>query len=256
MQIGYKLVFDIIDLWPESYPKGCTKLLPFVMWRKLRDDTLQVADKIILECEYYKNKLSVMNPENFEVLRPIRKPLKKISEYESFEEDICLGYLGSINSLIDIEKICEIIKMLHKSNTVLVRVVGDGEKKDYFVRQMKRAGAYVKYYGKIYDEEKLQYILGNCHFGINIYRKNTNIGLTMKSISYFQMGIPILNSIPGDTAYLVDKFQVGINVFELYDTAVEDYISGIAEHKKQVIEVFDKYFTYKNINCVLGSLVI
>jgi hypothetical protein len=38
------------------------------------------------------------------------------------------------------------------------------------------------------------------------------VGLTMKSIDYFQARLPILNSIQADTAKIVDEYRIGINI--------------------------------------------
>jgi hypothetical protein len=40
------------------------------------------------------------------------------------------------------------------------------------------------------------------------------VGLTMKSIDYFQHGLPIINNIPADTTEIVEKYGVGLNVKE------------------------------------------
>lgn len=241
--LGCKLILDVIDLWPESFPKGNKNLWIFRLWKKVRDNHINLADRIILECDYYKEVLSGVDNSKLDVLRLIKKPIEGSCEFKPYEQDICLGYLGSINSLIDIEKICEIVKLLSTSKSVLIRIVGEGENRERFIQSLKMAGAKVEFYGTVYEDKELMYILGGCHFGINIYKKNIKVGLTMKSVSYFQLGLPILNSISGDTKKMVDQCQIGINVEELSFEKILNYIGDMESHKKRVNKVFMEFFS-------------
>ena len=52
------LIFDVIDLWPETMPISKFKdKFPFTLWRNLRDDYLQYGDKVFVECDLYKDVL-------------------------------------------------------------------------------------------------------------------------------------------------------------------------------------------------------
>ena len=41
------------------------------------------------------------------------------------------------------------------------------------------------------------------------------VGLTIKSIDYFQHGIPIINNIQADTFEIISKFRVGVNILKV-----------------------------------------
>ena len=52
------LVFDIIDMWPETLPVGKMKnIFPLRLWRNLRDLHLNAADYIVTECDLYRTRL-------------------------------------------------------------------------------------------------------------------------------------------------------------------------------------------------------
>ena len=59
---------------------------------------------------------------------------------------------------------------------------------------------------------KKKQIFDKCHFGLNIMKDTVCVGLTAKSIDYFQAGLPILNSIQIDTKDIVNKNLFGFNV--------------------------------------------
>ena len=56
-----------------------------------------------------------------------------------------------------------------------------------------------------------QEIFDQCHFGLNIMKESVYVGLTMKSIDYFEASLPIINNIKGDTWAFVERNQIGIN---------------------------------------------
>lgn len=247
-RMRFKLIYDVIDLWPESFPKGNTNVFPYNMWRNLRDKYIVYADKIVLECAYYKSIIKKIVPSYKINIIPIVKEKIENVEQIDYTEDICLGYLGSINSLIDIDKISEIVQILAKENTVLVRIIGDGENKDIFIKKLKKAGAHVEFYGKIFNDIEKKRILGACDFGLNIYKNNISIGLTLKSVDYFQLGLPILNTIFGDTYELVKKYHVGVNVADLCASDIINEWGNIKILKKNVSIMFENEFTPCAIN--------
>ncbi len=250
-----RLIFDVIDMWPESFPKGNKNFPPFVVWRNMRDKYINLADDVVLECNYYKNIMqNKLDRDNLHVFHLIKPHLIK-KKFNSIDKDhIYLAYLGSINSLIDIDCIIKVIGILKKLKPVVLRIIGDGELKENFISRAKECGAEVEYFGKIYDDEKKYELLGPCHFGLNIYKTNTNIGLTCKSIDYFQMGLPIINTISGDTENLVEKYGIGLNLKDLSQWDLKTYIDEIEQNRQKVNEIFDKFFDEKNIAQMLSFL--
>lgn len=208
-----KLIFDVIDLWPETMTMGKIKnMFPFTYWRNLRDKHIVNADYVITECDLFRDKLiEKVDNEKISTLYFAAKELPpeiRICEVPS-DESMSLGYLGSINNIIDIDTISEIIESIKKP--VELHIIGDGEKRDELIERAEKAGARVYYYGKVYDDNEKFKILSMCHFGLNIMKDTVCVGLTMKSVEYFRYSIPIINNIDGDTWKLVQCENLGIN---------------------------------------------
>ncbi len=208
-----KLIFDLIDLWPETMPVGNVKhYFPFTYWRDLRDKYLRAADRIVTECNLYQKKLKkVLKGLRVETLYLARPYIEYIPNLHLPEDKIALCYLGSINNIIDIDTIVEIVKQIQKSKPVVLHIIGDGESREKLITSVKNTGAEVIYHGKLYDREEKQKILDGCHYGLNIMKDSVCVGLTMKSMDYFEMGLPIINNIQGDTWKFVETYNVGIN---------------------------------------------
>jgi len=246
-----KLIFDLIDLWPETMPVGKIKgLPPFVFWKSMRDKSLIKADLVITECNLYQLILkNVLKDIKTETVYLAQK--ERIIESQSVfnKNEIHLCYLGSINNVIDIPKIKKIISLIHEIKPVTLHIIGDGEGKQILIDEIKSVGANVEYHGKIYDPQKKQEIFDKCQFGLNIMKDTVCVGLTMKSIDYFQAGLPILNNIQADTAYLVEKYKIGINVS---GENVEDIAKKVTNvNDQELMSMSDN--TYKMFSCLFSD---
>ena len=85
-------------------------------------------------------------------------------------------------------------------------------------------------------------------FAINFLVPDVAIGVTMKSVTYFRGGMPILNTVDGDTKEMVNKYHMGFNVLrENPEKIIEKILSlnekDICEMKKNSRTVFLNYFT-------------
>ena len=234
-----KVVVDIIDMWPESLPVSINKnILPFNIWRNIRSKNLDNIDCLVSECDLYKDILEKEYQGNIHTIymasgNEIYKGNKKLND-----KKLSLCYLGSINNIIDVDKIAETIKKIDRD--VVVHVIGEGESTDTFIRTLKQV-CEVIYHGAIRDEKKKSEILAECHAGINIYRDGLYIGLTTKCIDYFKNGLPILNNIKGDTYRMVKEDGVGFNIDDDL-VAAEDIIEK-RKHNKNVYQLYKDNFT-------------
>lgn len=208
-----KLIFDLIDLWPETMPVGKVKnVFPFTYWRDLRDEHLSSADHIVTECRLYQKKLEgVLQGCKVDTLYLARPYVEYIPNLHLPNDKIALCYLGSINNIIDIDTIIRLVKQFQMIKPVELHIIGDGEKRAEFIAKVKKTGAKVIYHGKVYDREEKQYIFDGCHYGLNIMKSSVCVGLTMKSMDYFEFGLPIINNIHGDTWEIIKSKHIGFN---------------------------------------------
>lgn len=244
-----KLVLDLIDLWPETMPLPIKKtIFPLSLWGGLRDNYLKYSDLIITECDLYQEVLyDVLKDLRVKTLYLAKEEIELNVNSQLNKEEINLAYLGSINNIIDIPKITEIIEAILRIKPVTLNIIGDGEKKEELIFAVENIGAKVVDYGKIFDPIEKQHIFDKCHFGLNIMKSTVCVGLTMKSIDYFQHGLPIINNIPADTAKLVEEYGVGINLLTNEDIATkinEFNLMEISNNKLDATLLFhDKFST-------------
>lgn len=214
---GCKLIFDLYDLWPETFPSlNSKKLLTwfFRYWQALRDNELSTADYIVTECQLYGRKLrrqlAGLPVKNLRLTKKASGTLLSDTVFDDDTINIC--YLGSINNVIDIKAICELMHALSKIRSVFVHIIGEGENRREFILQLESNGIPVKFYGAQYSEDLKRSVFSMCSFGLNIIKDSTCIGVTMKSVDYFEAGLPLLNNVGADTAEIIEKYGAGINI--------------------------------------------
>ena len=209
-----KLIFDVIDMWPETMPSKKLKKIPFVnkIWANIRNRNIDNADLVLTECDLYQSILKdYVSSGKMKTLYLARRSYEINTTPNPPKDRYSLCYLGSVNNVIDIPAICKILSDLVKLKPVDLHIIGEGEKMDQFIDDAKTAGANVIYHGKVYDTYKKQQIFDECHFGINIMKPEVFIGLTMKSMDYFAGGLPIINNIKGDTWKFIEDNNIGVN---------------------------------------------
>lgn len=211
-----RMVFDIYDLWPESMTRGGDSRLmkmPFALWAGLRNRCLTAADYVFMECGLYREKLKpFLDGVHTDILYISKRGTARPAEVSLHDGEIALCYLGSINNIIDIAGISELIAVLSAARPVTLHIIGDGEKRAELIGCAQKAGASVKYHGMVYEEAYKQEVFSECHFGINMMKSAVCVGLSQKSIDYFEAGLPVINTIPHDTWRLIEKWNCGINI--------------------------------------------
>lgn len=211
-----EIIVDVFDMWPESMPVKTKNMIVnwgFDIWRNFRNKNLKFADQIWIECDYYRELLSAQKINLPMETKYLKLKNAEISiEMKVSEEEIDLCYLGSINNIIDISLIEKIVSEFAKNKRTRIHIIGDGERKDEFLDILKKNSIEIIDHGKVYEIDKLQEIFDQCWFGINVLREDLAIGITMKSISYFRGGLPIINTVQGDTSRFVEECNIGINV--------------------------------------------
>lgn len=236
-----ELIFDIFDMWPEALPvKTGNPILKiaFKIWGDLRNKNLKYADKIYTECNYYQEILGKEGyhmPMETKYLCQDDVDLEIETHWSEEQIDIC--YVGSINNIIDIPLMVEFLSKLNQKRKVYFHLIGQGESKERIKRELAKKDVSVIDYGSIYDKRELQKIFNKCSFGINFLVPDVAIGITMKSVTYLRGGMPLLNTVCGDTKKMVEKNGIGINITT---DKIEQNIETILNLRKEDVERYKK----------------
>jgi len=246
---GCRLIVDIIDLWPETMPLDRFKNTPpFTLWKNMRDNCLGICDAVVTECNLYKEYLPYEVLDKTRTLYLAREKTESAPFKGELPDDrLALCYLGSINNIIDIDVIKELVTGIKAHKPVELHVIGDGERREELLEACRKAGAEVIYHGRIYDKAEKAEILSRCHYGLNIMKDSVIVGLTMKSMDYFEAGLPLINNIKGDTWEFVDACEVGYNLdgsSRVYEE-ICNYRDDMKDHTRKL---YEKHFCTDSFN--------
>ena len=214
------LLAEVGDVWPESLPlQGKIKkvlYIPMKIWGNLRNRYIGDFDFVITECDLFAKMLKPFVKKDRLQTLYFCKPDISLEENDILLDDdmIALAYVGSINNIIDIDSICKMTSAINKNKKVVFHLIGAGEKKDALCDQLKKLGIELHDHGALYDVREKQKILQKCNYAFNVMKSSVCVGMTMKSLDYFQFGVPVLNNIEGDTWEIVEHEQIGFNFKE------------------------------------------
>lgn len=244
-----KLIFDIFDMWPETFPGGLVKKLlapAFGVWAYVRNHSLPKADFVMTECELFRRLLKLT--EERSKIVPLCSKALDISPEDIVLSDkqLDLCYLGSINNVVSIPDICDLIGRLTPKKPVTLHIIGTGEQEQALIDGAKAAGANVQFYGPIFETKRKLEIMNRCHFGLNLMRTSVCIGLTMKSVDYFRHDLPIINNVPADTERLVKENGIGVAFDDrCAETLCSLTVDQCLEMRQKVRQTFARYFDRK-----------
>lgn len=248
-----KLIVDIIDLWPESMPVDKFRKLPIIkIWKSWRNEAILAAEHVFTECGLYSKKLSgIINGKKTSILYLCKDQDEKVKQYvynslvEKNKDNIVrYAYVGSMNNILDIDGICDVLyKTVKAGYNVELHAIGIGESKELFVQKVKATGCKCVFYGAVFDAMKKAEILCKCDCAFNMMKDTSAVGLTIKSVDYFSMGLPIINNIKGDTWAMVENNHIGLNIADnVFDMEKLEELRSFIVHQK-VFDYFNNTFT-------------
>ena len=85
-------------------------------------------------------------------------------------------------------------------------------------------------------------------------KSTVNVGISMKSVDYLEMGLPVINNLRCDLEELLPRWNAGINIFE-YDLSninVSSYDINMRNNARKLIEAL---FTEKVFNDKICKII-
>ena len=108
------------------------------------------------------------------------------------------------------------------------------------------------------DQREKQEILDQCNYGFNVMKSSVVVGLTMKSLDYMCAGLPIINTIQGDTKNFCEEWNIGFNINkgnikEIANQVCLESMDVQLQRRKNIQTLYNTYFTKKRFYEVLDK---
>lgn len=212
-----RIIVDIIDLWPESFPHNGSmmvklglKIASFLL-SPIRKYAVKNSDYCIAESSLFFESLKLVNKKKSAVIH-LKKFKTSKPMMNKLDEIISIIYLGNIGNIYDFESLLKIIKGLEKIRPVKLHIIGLGPKRSWLLDKLNLLNIMYVDHGASFDEQLKEEVLSTCWFGFNGFKKEAKVGLSYKSIDYLSYGVPLLNSLGSDTFKLIANNKgIGFN---------------------------------------------
>jgi hypothetical protein len=248
-----KIVVDILDLWPESFPHNGNRVIKIalkvagVIPKAIRRFAIKSSDFCIAESSHFYDTLHLSNKINSKMIH-LKKFESKVLNKNEASEVFSIGYLGNIGIIYDFDSLFKIIKGVERTRPICLHIIGLGPRRAWLLNRLKTLEISYVDHGASFDEDFKSTIMSACWFGYNGFKQETEIGLSYKSVDYLSYGLPLLNSLKADTFKLVSGENVGFN-FDI--TNIDQLIqklslitsSEIAEMKLKSYSLFKSRFS-------------
>lgn len=254
-----KIITDVLDVWPEALPSKL-KHLPFIFypWKWLRDSFISKSDFLFVECQYHLKSLPKKIHDHAEIVY-LSSSSKNVTISNNYNfEPLVFIFIGSMGHIIDIDLLAKFLNEISKTREIAFDFIGSGEfKKNLF--DLLSTNITINDYGITYDQKFIEKKCFEAHFGLNVLKNSTKVGLTTKSIDYFSYGLPIINTVPEDTYELVKKNHIGLNISSenlnnsistLNNLSLNEYLTM----RTNTFEVFNELFSENAFRVKMNSI--
>jgi hypothetical protein len=216
-------VIDIIDPWPEVFTRLAPKLIsPIIAMFSIPFDIqvkriIRKSSGIISISNQYiewskkkfnnNKKTSVFFPSI-----PYDFYQNEIKKYErKIDSKLKIIYAGNLGLSYDIPCILKAAEILEKQfpdkTEFVIAGLGVFEKE---ISNYQKSYTNVKYIGRVGQAELLKQY-SESDLGLAQYTKGATQSITYKFFDYLGSGLPILNSLQSEMAFLIDQNKVGLN---------------------------------------------
>lgn len=196
-RLGYKLIVDVQDVWPESFSsvvpflkKVPHKLLPFA---SRANRAYRCADALVAVSQTYLDRAKEANPNvpgeavyigtDFAAIAPPPPRFRS--------KTTRLFYLGTLSYSYDVETVCKgVRKLLDDGENVELHIMGGGPDLEKLKQYENRA---IKFYGYLPYSEMMSIAKG-CDIAVNAIHSHAMQSVTNKLSDYMALQKPILNS--------------------------------------------------------------
>jgi len=221
---GARFVVDVHDTWPESL-LGVTRLrgpmrVGYRIWKAVADAALVAADQVFAESNRYALRADeVRIPRGKSKARAILLG-GDLAYYDAIAPAgrlpdglegarFVVAYAGTLGANYDLDCVLEAFSLLaaDQPDSALL-LLGRGEREEDLRRAIGRAGIRAWVSGRI-PHASLVAHLKRSHVGLNAFQAGGNVAYSYKLNDYLLSGLPVVNSLPGESAEMLEGNGLG-----------------------------------------------
>lgn len=206
-------IIDVVDIWPDVLPFSTNvrkALSPiFAVWKWFFKSAVAKADIVMAVSDEFIHEARIYARKTAKVKRFYIGHDRLMAATEK-QPIFTIVYVGNLGRLYDFETLLDVLEEDELRDCVQLFVIGRGDKQDWLIGELEARKLRHRFFGAVFDPERLAEILRSCHVGFNGFI-NTTAAFSYKANTYFAAGLPIINSMTGDLTRLVAEHGIGVN---------------------------------------------
>lgn len=220
-----RFIIDIQDLWPEAFKMAVdipvVSDIAFMPFSLIADWIYKRADEIIAVSDTYVKRALKVNSKcdsGHTVFLGTRLEIydqgaTKEPFVKKTNNEIWIGYCGSLSASYDIPNLIRAVKILREKNINNIRlmIMGDGSSKKYFESIAEEMRIPCTFTGRlIYDQ--MCATLQQCDIVVNPIKHGSAASIINKHGDYAASGLPVVNSQESkEYRELIERYNMGLN---------------------------------------------
>lgn len=255
-QFGVPLILDVFDLWPElfvlAFPSMLRSLAPLALsplaW--LRRHNLRRANAVTALCDTYLDMakrqapnqdayrtLTIFNGIDVAAFRNLlpdaEAALALAVQMGKQAGDIWAIYAGSLGNNYDIITLLEAaVELARRQSCIKILIAGDGPLRPQIMEFIEaHQPRTLKYLGKLSHADLIK-LYGICDIGICAYAPESNVAMPDKAYDYMAAGLPIVNSLRGELAALLQERAAGVPYLAGSSQSLADVLDLLASDEQ------------------------
>ena len=220
-----RFIIDIQDLWPEAFQMvfhvPVLGNLIFAPFRHLANKAYEAADEIIAVSQTYVDRALSANSKSSTghsvflgtKLETFDTYARENLETEKREDEIWIGYCGTLGASYDITCVIDALSILKKDFDGKVKfvVMGDGPRKQEFENYAKAKDINAVFTGRLPYPIMCGKLVA-CDIVVNPITKGAAQSIINKHADYAASGLPVINTQEcPEYRELVEKYEMGFN---------------------------------------------
>lgn len=267
-----KFVIDVQDLWPEAFKLAFNipiiSNIVFSPMTFLANKIYKAADIVVSVSKSYAKRVKSINKKCKEYhivflgndLEIFDENKRKKPLYNKKENEIWIGYCGTLGSSYDLKTAIDGISLLNNYGQKKVKfiIMGDGPLKQHFIDYAMNKKVDCLFTGRLLYSDMCA-LLCNCDIAVNPLKHNAPQSIINKHGDYAMAGIPVVSTQENEEyRNLLDQYHFGFNCA---NENPEDFASKLQilindkelrlnmgiNSRKCALERFDRKKTYVEI---------
>lgn len=270
------LFIDVIDVWPQALISKTSSLISILLWpwKMMSYFVYLKSNRVYAATKKYRNIIGKINFNTSETFYPLGVDINqsvKLRESSTYvvnkkDNEIWVAYAGNFGFSYDFDQMIYSMKEVQNKlkPTIKFILIGGGVQESIILRKLNKSKIKYTHTGILSYKDYLK-CLSFCDIGFNIYKSKSVVAQSYKFNDYVDSGLFIFNNLTGETAELIDDYDIGRNiqsVSELTVVLIEtianwDKIKNGIKNKCQTLinEKLDKNKIYESMEQdVLSSL--